>query len=117
MNKEQWKEIIYKNGKIDEEQVMKELEDYDFILREVPKVYCEITGGLLSQINYSAKFVLAEFNELFWDKKIITEDIKEIIKNAITLDDLKKELEDYLELTTEEDDIKVVNYHFNPRKK
>ena len=43
-----WKEIIYKDGKIDEEQVLKELADHYFMLEEIPKVYCHATGGLLS---------------------------------------------------------------------
>ena len=99
MTPEDWKEIIYKNGKIDEEQVMKELEDYGSVLKEVPKVYCEITGGLMSKPNYKAKDVLDIFNELFWDKEIIKDDIREVLKSATTIEELKKELENYLELT------------------
>jgi len=93
--KEKW-DWIYKDGKLDEEAVLKEISDYDFILGEVPKVYEEITGGQLSKLNYKAEIILGEFNEKFWDKEIIIEDIKEMIKSAGTLEELKKELEDYL---------------------
>ena len=98
MKKEDWKEIIYKNGKIDEKQVMKELEDYSFILEQVPIVYHEITGGLLSKPKYPASVVLDEFNERFWDKKTIQEDISNMIKKYNSLKELKKELKDYFEL-------------------
>ncbi len=94
--KQFWQDIIYKNGKIDEKQLMKELEDYYFIINEVPKVYCEITGGLLSKLKYPAEVVLSEFNERFWDKKYVIKDIKQMMKSAKTLGDLKEELEDYL---------------------
>ena len=92
--KEDW-DWIYKDGKLDEEAVLKEISDYDFILKEVPKVYCEITGGLLSKLMYPANIVLAEFNERFWDKEIIIDDIKEMIKSVKTLKELKEELESY----------------------
>jgi len=95
-NKEFWKDIIYKNGKLDEKQVMKELADFYFLIKEVPKVYCEITGGLLSKLNYPASVILVEFNERFWDKEIIIEDIEKMMKSAKTLEELKEELEDYL---------------------
>lgn len=58
-----WKDIIYKDGKLDEEQVLKELSDYYFVLQEVPKVYCEITNGRLSKPHYHAAAVIAEFND------------------------------------------------------
>src|SRR3990167_11306086 len=93
--KKEW-DWLYKNGKLDEEAVLKEIYDYDFILGEVPRVYCEITGGLLSKPNYPAEVIIKEFNEKFWDKEVIIDDIKEIIKSAETLGGLKKELESYL---------------------
>src|SRR3990167_10048855 len=87
--KKEW-DWLYKNGKLDEEAVLKEIYDYDFILGEVPKVYCEITGGLLSKPNYASEVVLREFNERFWDKKIIISDIREMISSAKTLEELKE---------------------------
>jgi len=88
---------LYKNGKLDEKAVLKEIYDYDFLLGEVPKVYSEITGGLLSKTNYKAEVVLSEFNEKFWDKEIIISDIREMINSAKTLEELKEELKSYLD--------------------
>lgn len=93
-----WKPIIYKKGKIDEKQVMKELSDYKFIMEQVPKVYCEITGGLLSKLMYPANVVLEEFNERFWDKETIKDDISEILSERTTVEDKLKEIKSYLEI-------------------
>ena len=55
-----WKEIICdKYGNIDVEQVKNELCDYYKMLQEVPKVYCEVTGGILSKPLYDAETVLS----------------------------------------------------------
>jgi hypothetical protein len=90
-----WKPLIYTKGKLSERKVMNELYDYYFILQEVPKVYCDITGGLLSKPNYSAETILGEFNERFLDKETTNEDVAEMIKTAKTLKELKEDLEDY----------------------
>ena len=97
-SEEFWKDIVYTNGKLDEKKVMKELADFYFIIDEVPKVYCEITGGLLSKIMYKSEVVLAEFNERFLDKEITKEDVKDIIQSSKTLKELKEELKDYFEI-------------------
>ena len=57
--REFWSDIIYKDGKIDEEQVMKELADFSYILDQLPKVYVHITGGLLSKAMYKAEDVIS----------------------------------------------------------
>jgi hypothetical protein len=54
-----WKDIIYKDGKINEEQVMKELADFYFVIQEVPKVYCHVTGGMLSYVTYPAQTIIS----------------------------------------------------------
>lgn len=59
-----WKEIVTtKKGKINLTQIKKELSDYSTCLEEVPKVYCEITGGGLSKPNTFASYVLSYFEE------------------------------------------------------
>ena len=58
-----WKEIIEKNGVVDIEQVKKELHDYHFILGEVPKVYCHVTGSRVSKPNTFASDVISEADE------------------------------------------------------
>ena len=96
--KQFWKDIIYKDGKLDEEQVMKELADFYFIMQEVPKVYCEITGGLLSELKYPAEVVIREFNERFWDKEITKDDVVEILKSKQADKDKLQEIKEYLEI-------------------
>ena len=49
-----WKDIIYKDGKIDEKQILLELADHYFMLHEIPIVYEHATGGLLSKQMYFA---------------------------------------------------------------
>jgi len=87
---------LYKDGKLDEETVLREIYDYDFILKEVGKVYCEISKGKLSKPNYKADILISELEENFWDKEIVIEYIKEIIKESKTLKELKEKLNDYL---------------------
>ncbi|MFA5048948.1 MAG: hypothetical protein WC516_08045 [Patescibacteria group bacterium] len=55
-----WEPIIYKDGKIDEEQVLKELADFYFMMEQVPKVYDTITNGLLSKPLYKAEVVIGK---------------------------------------------------------
>ena len=97
--KDFWEPIIYKNGKIDEEQVLKELSDFYFIMQEVPKVYCEITGGTLSKLMYKAENVLTYFEDLNYDKKITQEDIQMFIDRCDDPEELKDELREYFDLT------------------
>lgn len=40
-----------------------ELSDFYLLLNEVPKVYMEVTGGLLSKPNYHASTVIGAFND------------------------------------------------------
>jgi hypothetical protein len=47
-----WSDIIYKDGKVDEKQVLLELADHYFLLHEIPIIYEHATGGLLSKQMY-----------------------------------------------------------------
>ena len=93
-----WKEIIYKNGKIDEKQVMKELSDFSYVMEQVPKVYSQITNGLLSKIMYPADVVLTEFYDKFWDKGMIREDINDILNSKQNEKDKLKEIKEYINI-------------------
>ena len=42
--KEDWGHIIYKDGKLDEEQILKELADYSFLMHQVAIVYEHVAG-------------------------------------------------------------------------
>jgi len=90
-----WKSIIYKNGKLDEKQIMKELSDFSIVMEEVPKVYEYITGGLLSKITYPAETIIVELEERFYDKKITQDDIKDILQSKQTNSEKLKEIKDY----------------------
>ncbi len=93
-----WKGIVEKDGIIDMERVKRELHDYRFILGEVPKVYCAITGNQLSKPNYPAEVVIAQFEDKNWDKEIIREDIGKSLKDYSDIDELKDYLRQYFEL-------------------
>lgn len=94
--KQFWKDIIYKDGKINEEQVMKELEDYSFLMEQASIVYCSITNGLLSKTNYNAETIIAEFEENNYDKKITQDDIKSIFDDKkISNNNKLKEIKNY----------------------
>ena len=98
-NKQFWKDIIYKDGKIDEEQVMKELEDYSFLMEQAGIVYCEVTGGLLSKVSYNAKTIIAEFQEKNYNKFCTQEDIKNIINNEkMSSEEKLEEIKSYFEI-------------------
>lgn len=81
--KQFWLDIIMKDGKIDEEQVMKELLDFGFMINEVPKVYMHVTGDLLSKPNYYAHSVTGAADEYY--KRHYLETFENMIE------DLKKE--------------------------
>lgn len=44
------------------DELLLEMLDYYFILDQVPLVYCEVTGGLMSKPNYHASSVISEYN-------------------------------------------------------
>lgn len=45
------------------EQIMRELLDYHRMLDNVPKVYCEVTGGRMSKPHYRAEDVIREHGD------------------------------------------------------
>lgn len=58
-----WASIVCPGGNWDLDQVKRELHDYHTCIVEVPKVYMEITGHLLSKPNYLASEVIAVHDE------------------------------------------------------
>jgi hypothetical protein len=60
-----WADLVAPDGTVDVDQVKKELHDYAFMLREVPKVYCELTGNRLSKPHYDADVVIREHDEVY----------------------------------------------------
>lgn len=96
-----WKDIICdENGEVNIEQVKKELCDFYKIIQEVPKVYSEVTGGLLSKPLYDAGTVISVFNERFGDKAYavdyLADDWADITVDCQTNEDYKKSIFNYL---------------------
>jgi hypothetical protein len=69
-----WKSV-YEDG-ITSKDVENEMADFHFMLNEVPKVYMEVTGGLLSKPNYHASDVISAFNNHVED--LFKEDIESL---------------------------------------
>lgn len=60
---EYWKPLVETDGKLDPDKVMRELHDYKFILDQVPKVYCHVSGGRISKPNTYASEVIAQHDD------------------------------------------------------
>ena len=60
-----WRGIVLtESGKLDVEQVSKELHDYYVILDNVSKVYSHVTGGRIGKANTDASYVIAEADDI-----------------------------------------------------
>jgi hypothetical protein len=68
-----WKDIVTNpDGTVNLEQVKKELSDFLFVMGEVPKVYCHITGDRMSKIMYHADAVITQaddYEQERWEKQ------------------------------------------------
>lgn len=61
-----WKGIVTnEDGTINLEQVKKELADFSFVMEQVPKVYCHITGSKMSKVMYHADTVISVSDDYF----------------------------------------------------
>lgn len=91
-----WKDIIEPNGKVDLDQVKKELADFYLLIREVPKVYTEITGGKLSYPNYDSNTVIQQYeiHMEYMFEQYYADDYKDEIKS---LTEYVEELEETIE--------------------
>lgn len=71
-----WKGIVCNpDGSINQEKVKKELYDFSYIMDQVPKVYCHITGDILSKLMYPAETVISVADEHF--QKVLEREMKE----------------------------------------
>ena len=98
-----WKDIVCDEaGKVNLEQVKKELSDFRFMIDQVPKVYSEVTGGRLSYPNYEAETVLTLFRDEFanktWALEYLPDDWDDITADCETNEDYKKAIFQYLEI-------------------
>ena len=58
-----WDGVFDKDYPFNKENAYKELADYYFILQQIPKIYCEITGETLSKTNYFASSVILAYRD------------------------------------------------------
>jgi len=74
-----WKELVVdKDGKLDLDQVKKELFDFSVVMENVPKVYCEVTGDTVSKIMTDPGDVIRAFHDHVADLcKEAVQDFKE----------------------------------------
>lgn len=73
-----WKPIVTnEDGTINIEQVKKELYDFSFVMEQVPKVYCHITGSRMSKVMYHADTVIAVADDYF------QEQLEEAVKDEV----------------------------------
>lgn len=73
-----WKPIVSnEDGTINIEQVKKELADFSFVMEQVPKVYCHITGDMMSKVMYRADDVIRMADDHF------NEQLKEALKDEL----------------------------------
>ena len=63
--KDFWEPIVAPEGKLDLEQLKKELYDFRVVMQEVEKVYIHVTGGKLSKCNVAAQHVIDEYEKTF----------------------------------------------------
>lgn len=101
LSKNDWKKIIYKNGKINVSQVYKELYDYAFLMEQASKVYCHFVN--LSKTNYSANTIISLIEEKTLDKGITQDDIQDILKSGLSKKELVKEIKEYFDLPHKEE--------------
>jgi len=90
-----WKDLVETNGVLDLDKVQRELFDFRFLMKEVPKVYMVVSGGGISHANTYAHEVVALFNEKFYEKDIVKDDMESIFKEEMSAEEKLKEIEDY----------------------
>lgn len=99
---ELWKEITNQDGSVNVDKVKEVLDGYAFMLDEVPKVYCEVTHGMLSKPHYYAESVLSIFRERFEDKvwalRLLPDDWDDVTADCKTNEDYKRAIFEYLEI-------------------
>lgn len=98
-----WKPIVERKGKINKKQLMRELWDWHYQMEQIPIIECEITGGALSKIGYSAEQVLGlyreDLEENYLHKSTTIDDVTNTLKDK-TLTDKEKliEIQEYFEI-------------------
>jgi len=77
-----WKSICCnKDGSLNLTQIKKELSDFYYVMQQVPKVYCHITGGKLSKLMYSAETIISEADDLITKDYIYKDDLRSLLED------------------------------------
>lgn len=78
-----WKGIVENpDGSLDVDQVKRELHDFDMMMREVPKVYCHVTGGLLSKPLTNADAIIEEADAVI--SRLVQEGVEDELESVKT---------------------------------
>lgn len=93
-----WKDIVEKDGEVDLDQVKKELYDYHLLMREVTKVYSELTNSLFSKPHTRAELIIDTINDRMIDKEVAYEDLAAPALNGVVCHPVSY-LQDYFDIT------------------
>ena len=86
-----WKDIVCNpDGSVNMEQIKKELSDFRYLMKQVPKVYCEVTGNTLSKIMYPAEKVIECFND--YTERLLKDQVQDIVDDMISDEVITKEI-------------------------
>ena len=114
-----WKGIICnEDGTINMQELKNNLYDFSFVLEQVPKVYCHITGNTLSKVMYKAETVISVADDYFnkeLEEAVKTElDEQEIEDSWISVEDrLPEEGGRYWCYVEEITDLGISHYQWN----
>lgn len=90
-----WKDIVEnEDGKLNKDQVMRELSDYSMVMDNCASAYSTMTNGRISKQNTHFFEVENIFNELYIDRDIIVDDMIELLKTD-DIDELKQQIRKY----------------------
>lgn len=103
-----WKDIVEnEDGTLNKDQVMRELSDYSMVMDNCSRAYYAMTDGIISKPNtmffevdgiFNSKFVSTEYN--IWG---CPDDIIDILNDATSLEELKKEILNYFNIIEDEE--------------
>lgn len=100
-----WKDIVEnEDGTLKKDQVMRELSDYSMIIDNCTLAYSEMSAGNISKPNTKFFEVKALFDENFWNKGYVQDDIKDMLNQCEELNELKIALRDYFEIEIYEEE-------------
>ena len=99
-----WKPLVSQSEPnanfLNENAVKNELADYYFLMKQVPRIYSTVTGGVLSKTGYEADTVIKVFYENYGNiaeqARLLPDDWDLVTAECKTNEDYKKVVMDYL---------------------